>query len=107
MKPLTRRFLKVLLWCWVFIFFVVLGWLFVIAIRGESLHLLSASTWHAFVFAFFVASIAAPFPALFLAALVSAAMFRRSLGTTFALPPEAPSRGSSASSGQDQVKVSP
>jgi hypothetical protein len=107
MKPTTRRFLKITLWCWVSIFCVILGWLFVIGIRGESIHLLSASTWYALVFAFLVAGVVALLPALLLAALVSAAVFRRSLGSTFTIRPEVSPTGSPVSSGQDQSNVTP
>ena len=87
MRNLLRRFLRIAFWCWlpVFVCFGVASLAF--AIHGETVSFQSYGIWLAFVYGtLFAGALAIP-PALFFAALISAAVSKPSAFTVRAAPP--------------------
>ena len=87
MRALLSRFLRIAFWCWlpVFVCFCVASVAF--AIHGEVVSFQSHNTWLAFAYGTLFAGVLAIPPALFFAALISAAVFRRSAFSVGAAPP--------------------
>jgi hypothetical protein len=82
MPSLAARFLRIMFWCWLPVFAGMLLFTVAVALGHGMADFSRANTWLAFIQSVFFSALWSLPPALVLAVLISAVLYRRSGGGT-------------------------